>query len=41
MLLYLELYTAEANFNFNVDITQRKLFKTVLSIKFSSWFQFN
>jgi hypothetical protein len=35
MQLYLELYTAEADFNFNVDITHKELFKTVLSIKSS------
>jgi hypothetical protein len=41
MQLYLELYTAEADFSFNVDVTHRKIFQTVLSIKSSRWFQFN
>jgi hypothetical protein len=38
-----ELYTAEADFNFDVDTTHRKTFqkKTALSIKSSRWFQFN
>jgi hypothetical protein len=41
MQLYLELYTAEADFSFNVNITDKELFKTVFSIKSSRWFQFN
>jgi hypothetical protein len=40
MQLLSELYTAEADFNFNVDTTHRKTFQTVLSIKSSRWFQF-
>jgi hypothetical protein len=35
MQLYLELYTAEADFSFNVNITDKELFKTVLSVKSS------
>jgi hypothetical protein len=41
MQLLSELYTAEADFNFNVDTTHRKTFHTVLSIKSSRWFQIN
>jgi hypothetical protein len=41
MQLYLELYTTEADFSFNVDVTHGKTFQTVLSIKSSRWFQFN
>jgi hypothetical protein len=36
-----ELYTAEADFNFNVGTTHKETFQTVLSIKSSDWFQFN
>jgi hypothetical protein len=36
MQLYLEYYTAEVDFSFNVDITHKETFpKTVLSIKSS------
>jgi hypothetical protein len=41
MQLLSELYTAEADFNFNVDTTHRKTFHTVLSIESSRWFQIN
>jgi hypothetical protein len=41
MQLLSELYTAEADFNFNVDTTHKKTFQIVLSIKSSRWFQFH
>jgi hypothetical protein len=41
MQLLSEFYTAKADFNFNVDITHKKTFHTILSIKSSRWFQFD